>query len=196
MKLRIGELLKKNGIITEDQLQEALALQKKDKSKKLGELLIKLGYLTSTDLIWMLSEQADMPFVEVRLEMLDRNLINVYPESLLYSGCILPLYETEDKIFVALGDPMNKKAIQDIAQYTKKEIVVSGADPKKIEQILNSFFLSEQFDESIHYEELDRSTIKISAPKARIEIIDKAGGKIVKDGSIEIVVKKPERDNK
>jgi type IV pilus assembly protein PilB len=192
MKLRIGELLSKYGIITKTQLEEALELQKKEKNRKLGEILIKLEYLKSEDLIWMLSEQADIPFVEVRPEMLDRELINIYPESLLYADCVLPLYETDDKIFIALGDPMNAKAIQDIKQYTNKEIVASGADPKKIEQVLNRFFLSEQLDRTAQSDKSGKTITKITAANALIEITDESGEKTTKEASIEIIIKTPE----
>ncbi len=53
---RIGELLHKYGIITRQQLEEALEKQKREK-KRLGEILIDLGYLSSKELLWMLSEQ-------------------------------------------------------------------------------------------------------------------------------------------
>jgi hypothetical protein len=192
MRLRIGELLIKNGIITEIQLKEALELQKKTKTNKLGEILIKLGYIKSEDLIWMLSEQADIPFVEVRPEMLDRKLINICPESLLYANCMLPLYETEDKIFVALGDPLNEKAIQDIKRYTGKNVVASGADPKKIEQVLNRFFLSEQLDQTAESDKAGRTVTKITAANALIEITDESGKKTIKEASIEIIVKTPD----
>jgi type IV pilus assembly protein PilB len=192
MKLRIGELLTRNGIITQTQLEEALKLQKKEKSQKLGEILIKLGYIKSGDLIWMLSEQADIPFVEVRPEMLDQRLINTYPESILYANCMLPLYETEDKVFIALGDPMNMKAVQEIEKYTDREIVASGADPKKIEQVLNRFFLSEQLDQTAQLDISGKTITKITATNARIEMIDESGEKTVKKASIEIIVKTPD----
>lgn len=78
MKTRIGELLLKHGIITEAQLQEALDVQKKSQ-RKLGEILLEKGYLNAEHLFWMLSEQADVPYVDVRMEMIDQDLINLFP---------------------------------------------------------------------------------------------------------------------
>jgi type IV pilus assembly protein PilB len=192
MKLRIGELLTKYGIISQDELKKALEIQKKEKNKKLGEILINLGYIKSMDLIWILSEQADVPFVEVRPEMLDQNLINRYPEKILLANCILPLYETDDKIFVALGDPMSEKAMQEIKKYSKKAIVASGADPHKIIQVLNRFFLSEQLEKSVKPAELLKNEMRIRAADATIETIDESGKKMIRKTSIEITIKKPE----
>ncbi|GAH06389.1 unnamed protein product, partial [marine sediment metagenome] len=74
MVKRIGELLVQSGMIAEAQINEALEIQK-IKKKRLGEILMELGYVNSQNLIRMLSEQAAMPFVELKPEMLDENLI-------------------------------------------------------------------------------------------------------------------------
>lgn len=187
MKLRIGELLVKNGIITEPQLKEALELQK-EQEKRLGEIHIELGYLSSKDLVWMLSEQADIPFVEIRPEMLDKKLINVFPESILYGNSILPLYETEDRIYVALGDPTETIATQEVKRFTTKEVVTSGADPHKIEQLLNKYFLFQQMEESLQQEKVDKTAVKIVTEKATIEFTDKQGKITTKNAPIEIVM--------
>lgn len=187
MKPRIGELLVKNGIITEAQLKEALVLQKEQK-KKLGEILIELGHLSSKDLVWMLSEQADIPFVEIRPEMLDKKLINAFPENILYDNSILPLYETEDRIYVALGDPTDTIAIHEVKRFTTKEVVTSGTDPHKIEQLLNKFFLSEQMEKNLRQEKVDKTAVKIVTEKATIEFIDELGNVTIKKAPIEIIM--------
>lgn len=187
MRTRIGELLLKNGIITEEQLNKALQLQKK-KKKRLGEILIELDYLTSEDLIWMLSEQADIPFVEIHPEMLDKELINTFPDNILYNNCILPLYETEDKVYVAFGDPTNTSAIQKVKKYTVKEVVTSGADPQKIEQLLNKFFLAEQLAKTTEPRQEGKTTIKITSNKAVVEFTDKSGKTTKENASIEVIV--------
>jgi type IV pilus assembly protein PilB len=192
MKARIGELMVKYGIITEEQLEEALRLQKKKTKKKLGEILISLEYLTFKDLIWILSEQADIPFVEIRPEMLDRDLINIYPESVLYENCLLPLYETDDEIYIALGDPTNEKAVQTIKKYTSKKVITSGADPQKIEQVLNKFFLSEQLDISTESIYQLKNTTKIMIHDAWVEMIGEDGKVNRIRGSIEITMHKTE----
>jgi len=143
MGSRIGELLVKNGVISETQLMEALQ-QQKDKGLKLGEILINLGYITTRELVCMLSEQVSIPFVELKPEMLELPLIRSFPEQVLYDLCALPLYETDNTVFMALGDPTNMSGIDRLTRYTKKEIVVSGADPKKILPLLDQIFLAEQ----------------------------------------------------
>jgi len=187
MKSLIGELLIKSGIITEQQLEEALK-QQKEKKKRLGEILIELGFITTKDLIWMLSEQADIPFVDVRPEMLDTKHINKFPEKLLYNYYILPLYETENKVFVALGDPTNSEAIQKIKEFTNKEVAVSGADPKKIEQLLNQIFLAQKIEEGVETEYEGKIVMKICDNQAVIEFIDSSGNVTRKRSQAEIII--------
>lgn len=192
MKPPVGEFLVKYGIISDEQLAEALDIQKQKPGKKLGEILIGLDYLTFKDLIWVLSEQADIPFVEIRPEILDRNLINMYPERVLYDNCMLPLYETNEEIYIALGDPTNEQTVQTINQYTSKKVIIAGADPQKIEQVLKEFFLSEQLDINTESLSQPEKTIKIVVKNAWVEITDEDGKVNKLKGSLEITMRKAE----
>jgi len=189
---RIGELLHKYGIITRQQLEEALERQRREK-KRLGEILIDLGYLSSKELLWMLSEQADIPFVEIEPEMLDNHLIDTFPQRVLCENSILPLYETEDKIYVTLGDPTNTDAIARVKEITTKEVVVSGAEPKKIKELLDRLF-SAQKVEAIEVNREGRTIIRITDDSAKIEFIDKSGKVKVHKSPVEIVISIREKE--
>jgi hypothetical protein len=170
----VGEMLVSRGIITPEQLAQALAAQKK-LGKRLGETLIDLGHITSKDLLWILSDQADIPFVELRPEMLDEKLINSFPEKLLYDNFILPLFETEDRIFVAIGDPTNIPGIQKLKEKTTKKVVISGAEPEQIERLLNRFFLEQQADLNLKTEMPGSISVRIQDAEAWIEITEADG---------------------
>lgn len=192
----IGELLIKSGIITIDQLNEALQIQKQSQ-KKLGEILIELGYITTRDLIWLLSEQASIPFIQLKPEILDSKLIRSFPEKLLYDYCIIPLYEIEGNLYVAIGNPANKEAVEKIKEIAKKEVVVSAAEPEKILHLLDQFFLVEQTEPFLTGEEFKGSiTITIANNKATIEFIDENGNikKYQMQGNIVIKITNLEKD--
>jgi type IV pilus assembly protein PilB len=143
MAMRIGEWLIKSRLITKKQLSEALDTQK-ESHKRLGEILIELGYVSSRDLIRMLSTQAAIPFVELRPEMLDGRLIKSFPERFLYDTIALPLYETDKELHVAIGDPTNIAVLDEFKHYTKKDVVPAGAEPTRISQLLDKYFLIDQ----------------------------------------------------
>jgi len=174
LKSMVGEMLVSRGIITTEQLAQALAAQK-NLGKRLGETLIDLGYITSKDLLWILSDQADIPFVDLRPDMLDEKLINSFPEKLLYDNAILPLYETENRIFIAVGDPTNVPGIQKLKEKTTKEVVISGAEPKKIERLLDRFFLEQQADLTLGTETPGLISVRIKDAEAWIEITEADG---------------------
>lgn len=188
MRVPIGELLVKCGMITSDQLAQALERQKHEK-KRLGELLVEMGYLNSNDLVWMLSEQASIPFVEVRPEMLDAKLINSFPQKILYDYQVLPLYQTEDRVFVALGDPTNQEVVKKLEESTGKQIVVSGADPKVVEQFLDKFYLSEQTDRLLEAPPGGSITLEVSDGKADLRVADKDGNSTKEKVRVKIIVK-------
>jgi len=143
---RIGDLLIGSGLITEEQLKEALEIQQRCK-KRLGEILIELGYINSESLVRMLSEQAAIAFIELRPEMLDENLIKSFPERILYDNIIIPLYKTDDKLHIATGDPTNREIIKKLQEFSKKEVGISGADPEQIIKLLDKYFLIDQTEE-------------------------------------------------
>ncbi len=193
--MRIGELLVKSGIITEEQLNEALKIQEKSK-KKIGEILIELGYLNPRELIWLLSEQVSIPFIELKPEMLDSTLILSFPKNLLYKYCIIPLYEIEGKLYVATGNPIETEGIKKIKEFAKRDIVLSAAEPAKIMQLLDKFFLAEQSEKIISEDNfVGTININIAEDGAHIEFIDEQGN--VKNykikGNITIKYMQPEK---
>jgi hypothetical protein len=187
MKPRIGDLLIQYKIITREQLDEALEIQK-TKMKRLGEIHMELGYLTSRDLIWILSEQADIPFVELNPEMLDSDLVNRFSEHLLYKNTILPLYETDRAIFIAQGDPTDIEKTAAIKACTKKDIVVSGADPVTIEHLLDRFFLAQRFNTTV--QEINAfNTLRIITDDAQIELTNDKGQVFRTTGSVDVSIR-------
>ena len=105
---------------------------------------MELGYINSHDLVRMLSKQSAIPFVELEPEMLDAELIKSFPEDILYHYNIIPLYEIHDKVHVAIGDPTNREVLGKLKNFTTKEIELSGAEPQRIEKLLDKFFLIDQ----------------------------------------------------
>ncbi|MEO0096143.1 MAG: hypothetical protein ABIL46_03360 [candidate division WOR-3 bacterium] len=173
--MRIGELLVKSGIITEEQLNEALHKQAQEK-KKLGEILIEMGYITPHDLIWLLSEQASIPFIELKPDILNKEIIQSFPEKLLYQYCIIPLYEIEGKLYVATGNPADTEGIEKIKEIAKKEVIVSGAEPQKIIALLDKFFLTEQTEKILKEADAIKTiNINISKDGATVRFTDENG---------------------
>jgi type IV pilus assembly protein PilB len=142
MAERIGELLVKKGVIIGEQVEEALEIQK-EKKMRLGEILVELGYINSRDLTRMLCEQTNMPYMELQSKMFDLSIVNSFPMRFLYRNNIIPLYEIDEVLYVATGDPTNRKIVNKLQQFTNKEIVLFGAEPEQIAELLNKYLTTD-----------------------------------------------------
>lgn len=135
----IGELLIEYGKITRDDLEEGLQLQK-EFNLRVGETLIKLGKVTKDDIEWVLSKQLDIPFVIVENINLDPKLISKFSGELLVTNGILPLYETDEEIAIATDEPLNQDVFESMEGFVNKKIKLSSGNGEKIREILTQFF--------------------------------------------------------
>ncbi len=104
---KLGELLLKSSLITENQLSHALQEQKNVK-KKIGELLLDLGAVSEEDLTKVLSEQINIPCADRKaLESIDSTLTAIIPEPFAVEHDVLPLRRDGDTLEVAMADPEN-----------------------------------------------------------------------------------------
>jgi len=127
-KIRLGELLINEGIITEKQLQKALETQKKLKAKgeykKLGELLVELGFVDEKTILQVLSNQLEIDFVDLYAEKIDYDLLTSFPVSMLEENLVLPFKMDENYIHIATADPLNYDIIDMIQRLVNKEAKV------------------------------------------------------------------------
>ncbi len=112
-KLRIGDLLLQYGIINEEQLQTALSNQKSDGSK-IGETLIDMGYVTRENINEVLEYQLGIPYVNLAQYDIDKAATSTITETLAKRHMLIPIKQTETELYVAMEDPLNIIAIDDI----------------------------------------------------------------------------------
>ena len=111
--IRLGDLLVNKGVISEEDLNRVLEIQKKENYRyKLGEIFINEGYISEKELFEILSEQLKIDFVDLYGEEIDFDLLSNYPVKLLRSHNILPFKESEDEIYVAVNDPLDYESIE------------------------------------------------------------------------------------
>ncbi|HVT43549.1 MAG TPA: type IV-A pilus assembly ATPase PilB [Thermoanaerobaculia bacterium] len=113
MSIRLGDLLTKAGLISQDQLKETLKLQK-ESGGKLGELLIKLGFVSEEDITECLSQQFGVPSINLAHFEIDPTVIKLIPSEVARKYNILPVNKTGATITIAMADPTNVFAMDDI----------------------------------------------------------------------------------
>ncbi|WP_028770108.1 GspE/PulE family protein [Silanimonas lenta] len=114
-KIRIGDLLVENGLITPEQLQHALAEQRKLGSK-LGRTLIDLGMVKENDMLALLSRQLSIPLVDLRSFRFDPALVRKLPETLARRFRSIVLKEEDGAYLVGMADPTDLFAYDEIAR--------------------------------------------------------------------------------
>ncbi|OWR27560.1 type II secretion system protein GspE [Saccharibacillus sp. O23] len=117
VKKRLGDLLVENGIISEEQLQQALVEQRETK-RKLGDHLIAQGTITEQQLIEVLEFQLGIPHVSLFKYQIDPAITQIIPESMAKRYQVLPFMKEGSKLMVAMADPLDYFAIEDLRMST------------------------------------------------------------------------------
>ncbi len=142
-KLRIGDLLMQYGIITEGQLRDALTKQKTD-GGKIGETLIKLGFVTQQNINEVLEFQLGIPFVDLEEYEIDKEATKAITESLAKRHVLIPIKMSETELYVAMEDPLNIFAIDDVKIFSGKEIVPMLANEYSIHKAIDIHYGKQQ----------------------------------------------------
>ena len=148
-KMRIGELLLSRELITEEQLQHALEEKKKTDSL-LGDVIVSLGYVPQDVMIEVLKKHLNIDYIDVREIALDDTIVKLLPENMLRKHNILPLYYDEEKantLTVAMSDPMNLDAADDVMVYTGYQVKPILAMRDHINQALDKIFGKSKADD-------------------------------------------------
>jgi type IV pilus assembly protein PilB len=127
MPARLGQLLITSNIITEDQLKEALGLQRRE-GGRLGTNLVKLGHITEEKLVAFLSRQYNVPAINLTDYKIDPSLLKLIPIDMARKYLIMPVARVGATITIAMIDPSNVFAIDDVKFRTgyNVEVVVSS----------------------------------------------------------------------
>jgi len=111
--LRIGDILIEQKFITQKQLENALTIQKESNyAKKLGEIFIEEGLISEKELALVLSEQLQMPFLDLYSIEINLQLLKNYPLQILKNANAIIFKEDEDFIHIAIADPLNYDALE------------------------------------------------------------------------------------
>lgn len=127
----IGRLFIERGLISEGQLQEALA-ESQRVGGLLGRVLIDLGYVTDADLVRALTEQVGLEFVDLSQMDVPEALTSSIPADVAWRYLALPVGERDGKLLVATSDPQNSTAFDEIEQLTGRQVIPVVANRPEI----------------------------------------------------------------
>ena len=139
MRRRLGDILIANGVITMAQLQESLEDSATTK-RRLGEILLDSGHLNPTDLYIALAEQQDIEIVDLENPLPDPIFARKVPESLARRIRAIAISEEDGKLKVAMAEPFDVFAIDDLRASTGQRIMPALADSEQLDRVLSAIY--------------------------------------------------------
>ena len=203
-QLMIGDKLIQEGLITEEQLQIALAEQK-NRREKLGEVLISLGHIREDQLLPILSEHIGVGSIIISYSDIDEELMEKLPLDFMHDKSVIPIRKEGNKLLVAFADPTNVFLVDEVQMRTKEVIKPILALKRNIQEIITEYEtrknnqasenvdsilseLEQMADEDKEFadnvEELESGLSSESAPVIRV--VNAIIGKAVKMGASDI----------
>lgn len=133
IRKRLGEILLDAKKLSEDDLLRALAEQKKY-GEKLGRVIIKLGLLSSKEILNTVSQQLHIPIVNLDNKEIPEELLKLLPQELVKNHLVLPIERRFNVLRLAMVDPLDINAMDEVARAVKMEVepcIVSEAEMKR-----------------------------------------------------------------
>src|SRR5680860_683238 len=111
---RLGEILIAGGVISPTHLEEALAMQK-SLGLRLGEVLIKQGLVTEEDILRTMQSQLGLPSIDLNRLVVPEQILRLLPENVVRKYTVLPVEMSNAQLLVAMSDPTDYFASEDLS---------------------------------------------------------------------------------
>src|SRR5881398_996740 len=177
MSVRLGEILVKESLITQDQLQKALEFQRAN-GGKLGSCLTKMGFITDDDITGVLSRQYGVPSINLKYYEIDPNVIKLIPQDTASRYQVIPLSRVGSVLTIAMTDPTNVFAMDDIKFMTGFNVEPVVASESAIGEAITRFYgggdadseeLSKMMRDLVEDEELELASDETELDAASLE---------------------------
>ncbi|MEO1231285.1 MAG: type IV-A pilus assembly ATPase PilB [Myxococcota bacterium] len=172
---RLGELLVRESLITLQQLQKAQEAQRKN-GGRLGFNLTKLGYIQESELTSFLSRQYGVPSINLQDFEIDGEVIKLVPQEVAEKHQVIPVNRAGASLIVAMADPSNIFAIDDLKFLTGYNIEVVVASDGAIREAIGKYYTREQRQQELNYDEVmaefDEDEIEVGGDDDAMNVVD------------------------
>lgn len=143
----IGQLLKESGIVNEEKIQYALIVQK-TLQKRLGDVLLDLGFVTDYEVAEVLSEQSKMLFLDLKTISPSKEALSKIPYNFSLQNNVLPVSIDNEKMVVALSDPYNDRLKTIIQRFSDKPITYKVSPATELAKKIERFYYLAEYPTS------------------------------------------------
>ncbi len=160
-------MLVRRNLLTPDKLEKALKIQK-EKKERIGDILVELGYISQDNLLEVLSSELNIPVLHLSRCRITPEVISLVPKKVAEHYCLIPVSSFESIITLAMSDPMNVNALDDIRRATGLEVRAFLASDKDIKEAIERYY-GENTSASLEH------VMKDMATEGSVELQDVSG---------------------
>ncbi|MDR0952410.1 MAG: GspE/PulE family protein [Oscillospiraceae bacterium] len=139
---RLGDLLLSIGLITQQQLDSALQ-QQRGTGKRLGNVLVETGFVSEQQLIEALQLQLGIEFVDLSKTVIPAEMAQLLPKSISKKYGVVPLKVVKDSLYLAMSDPLNFMATEEVKRATRKKVIPVIATSAAVDRAIMTLYGSE-----------------------------------------------------
>ena len=140
-KKSLGDMLIEEKLITPEQLESALTVQKQ-RGGKLNDILLKQGLVKAEELAVVLSIQLTLPLIDLKRHLVQPQALRLIPEEMARKHALIPLDIVNDSLMVVMADPEDVRTIEDIKVQAKMRVEVALGVRSDIERAINIYYRS------------------------------------------------------
>ena len=135
----LGEILLQRRLVTEEQLNEALSLQKRE-SGLIGEIFVKLGYVEEKDIVVALIVQCSLPYIAINKYEIDQRVIELIPENIAREFHVMPLDLVGNVLSVVMSNPFSDLMKERLEEITRCRIATFIATKTEIDEAIARWY--------------------------------------------------------
>ncbi len=176
---RIGEILVNDGVVSQEQIEEALTIQQRT-GDLLGTILMDMGVVTESDIAKTLCVQYQLPFISLVNYEFDEKLVTLLPKEFLHRHRILPFDKVGDMLLMMVAEIPVDSALAEIPKLTRLNAALYVGYFSEVEKSLNRLV---PLKDATTTQNLGKAARAIDAPTQLIDVGDDDGGEDVEDSA-------------
>ncbi|MHC4407241.1 MAG: GspE/PulE/PilB domain-containing protein, partial [Planctomycetota bacterium] len=165
---RLGDQLLTAGVVTPQQLEEALRRQG-DMGLKLGEALIELGFVAEEEILPYIEHRLNVPAVRLRDGVVDPLVVRLIPQNRAEALCALALFRVRNTLCVAMAEPLNLQQVDEIERTTSLRVRAVFANRRSIHRMIQRCY-EEGFRVDTVTADLGESAVEISEDAVEVDL--------------------------
>ncbi len=148
--LKIGDMLKEQGYLSDEDLLKALEVQRKEKGKRLGEVLIEQGYITENQMLQAMAVKMDCQVINLNGINVNIDAVEKIPRQVAEKYCVMAIDVVGNRLHVIVNDPLNFYGLEDVRQITGMELTIFLGEKGPLEKAIHFYYAEISAKEAAH----------------------------------------------